>query len=426
MNELITPARRVTGTVRVPGDKSISHRALILASLAEGKSVITGLSNGGDVSSTRRCLEMLGIRFYQNGDSLTITGAGMQGMQRPGGSLDAGNSGTTMRLLAGVLAAQPFDTVLTGDASLRNRPMDRIISPLEEMGARIGSSHGKAPLRISGGILHPASYTSPVASAQVKSSLLLAGLYCRGRTTVAEPGISRDHTERMLPGFGVPVSRDGKSVSLTGPSRLRGSDISVPGDISSAAFFMTAAALLPGSDLLLPDVGVNPTRTGIIDVLRRMGADITLSPVREIFAEPRADIRIRGSRLRGVTIAGPEIPNVIDELPVLAVTAAMAEGVTEIRDAAELRVKETDRIEAVASGLRALGAAVSVRQDGITIIGPCALQGTVIDSCEDHRIAMAFAVAGLAASGGTVISKADCVNISFPGFFEQLKRISDG
>ncbi|MBN2417028.1 3-phosphoshikimate 1-carboxyvinyltransferase [bacterium] len=425
MHASISPANRIAGTVIVPGDKSISHRALILAALAGTQTTITGLSEGEDVRSTRRCLELLGIRFRQDGTLLHVTGSGRRGLNQPENALDAGNSGTTLRLLAGLLAAGPLDAVLTGDGSLKNRPMDRIIVPLTRMGACIESNDGRAPLHIRGRTLQPLSYASPVASAQVKSCLLLAGLQCRGRTCIDEPVISRDHTERMLPCFGVPVIRDGTRVCVDGPALLQGTGISVPGDISAAAFFMAAAAMLPGSELLLPGVGVNPTRTGIIEVLRRMGAEITLSPVRDESGEPRADITVRGSRLRGVTISGPDIPAVIDEIPVLAVAASRARGTTRIRDAAELRVKETDRIEAVAANLQAMGAAVIAERDGLTVTGPSLLRGTILDSYGDHRIAMAFAVAGLAASGKTTINSADSVNISYPGFFQQLERISE-
>ncbi len=421
----IHPARFLSGRVTVPGDKSISHRALLLGALAQGKTHIHNLSRGGDVASTAACLEALGTRMKRTDDGVVVYGRGKQGLTPPADPLNAGNSGTTMRLLAGILAGQPFTSTITGDGSLCNRPMRRIIDPLARMGAEIKSSEGgRAPLTIVGHALHGANYTSPVPSGQIKSCLLLAGLCANGRTTVTEPARSRNHTERMLPFFGVPVGLDDLTVWVDGPSTLRGTDIRVPGDISSAAFWMVAAAILDGSELTLPGIGLNPTRTGILDMLCRMGADIRIENQKDVSGESRGDITIRGGSLRAVRITETDIPRIIDEIPVLAVAAAHAEGETRITGASELRVKETDRIAAVASNLRAMGVQIDVMDDGLVIPGPQTLRGAHIRSLGDHRNAMPFAVAGLAAEGDTVIEDATCADISDPLFFRQLNGLT--
>ncbi|MBN1892919.1 3-phosphoshikimate 1-carboxyvinyltransferase, partial [bacterium] len=419
MDRIIRPVRKLTGETAVPGDKSISHRALILGALSRGKTEIFHLSPGQDVACTRQCLRDLGIAVEDRQGKVLVEGYGLHGFQKPGKILYAGNSGTTLRLLSGILSAQPFSSVLTGDESLRSRPMARILEPLSAMGARISAAAGKrAPLSIEGTTLQPVDYQSPVASAQVKSCVLLAGLYADGVTSVTEPSLSRDHTERMLPVFGVPVQRTGLTVSVKGPSILKNASIDIPGDLSSAAFLMTAAALLPDSEIVIRNAGVNPTRTGILTVLKAMGCRIEAMNGRTDGGEPRADLHVRGGALKAVEISGGLIPSVIDEIPVLAVAAAAAEGTTVIRNASELRVKETDRIKAVADNLAAMGAGVQMLPDGLIINGPRKLHGAKLPSFGDHRIAMAFAVAGLAADSPTTIQDAGCVDISFPGFFD--------
>jgi 3-phosphoshikimate 1-carboxyvinyltransferase len=426
MNRTILPASQIHGDITVPGDKSVSHRAVILGAIAEGDTLIRGLSPGQDVTSTRRCFESLGVKFEDSTDGLIIHGAGKGGLNAPSSVLDAGNSGTTIRLLSGILAAQPFNAEISGDESLRRRPMKRVVEPLARMGAMIETADGRPPLRIVGRPLSGISYDSPVASGQIKSCVLLAGLYANGRTFVTEPSLSRDHTERMFPGFGVEVVREGLKVGVSGPARLHGSKVDVPGDLSSAAFFMLAASLTPGSHLVARNVGVNPTRTGIIAAIRNMGGSVELENERIENGEPRADLVIRSRRLSGIRIEGDLIPELIDEIPLLAVAATQAEGETVIRNAGELRVKESDRIDAVAAGLERMGAEVATLDDGFIIVGPQKLKGASVDSFGDHRIAMAFAVAGLWADGPTVIEKAECVDISFPGFFEMLGGLVHG
>jgi 3-phosphoshikimate 1-carboxyvinyltransferase len=410
------------GELTPPGDKSISHRALIFACLADGPSRIRGLLDSADVRATASACGQLGMTIQRDGGEWLLEGVGEGGLQAPAAPLDMGNSGTAMRLLAGVLAAQPFSSELLGDASLSRRPMRRIVAPLEQMGARIETSAGGTPpLRISGTPgLRGIDYVSPIASAQVKSCVLLAGLYASGHTTVREPLKSRDHTEKMLPSFGVPLYGD---CGVRGGSRLTGTVLRVPADISSAAFLLAAAALVPGSDLLLRDVGVNGTRDGIVQVLRAMGADLTVLERRRFGEEPVGDVRIRyAGRLRGVDIPVDRVPALIDELPVILALAATAGGTTRLRGAAELRVKESDRIAALAEGLRRLGAAVEEHPDGLTVSGGRRLRGTAVASRGDHRIAMAMAVAGLAAEGETEIEDADCIGISFPEFPSLLER----
>jgi len=427
LDRIITPARILRGRIRIPGDKSISHRALILGALARGDTRISHPLLGEDVRSTRRCLEQAGIRISEKSGNLIVHGRGMGGWRAPASPLDCGNSGTTMRLLSGILAAMPFRSTLVGDASLSRRPMKRIIDPLGRMGAKItAAAEGTAPLEIDGTRLSPIDYITPVASAQIKSCVLLAGLFADGTTSVTEPSLSRDHTERMLRGFGVDVSREGLRVSVTGPAVLQGCEVDVPGDISSAAFFLIAASLLPDSEIRLENVGLNPSRTGILEVLDEMGADIERTSEREINGEPRADLIVRSARLKGTVIEGPMIPTLIDEIPILAVAAARAEGRTEFRNAGELRVKETDRIAAIASNLESMGVRVDIQEDGFVIEGPQTLHGADIETFQDHRIAMSFAVAGLAAQGGTRIRNAECAEISYRGFYETLGGLIHG
>ncbi len=416
---------RLNGRIRVPGDKSISHRAVMLGSLAEGVTEIHGFLEGEDPVATLQAFRAMGVRIEgPDKGHVVVHGVGLRGLNRPPRPLYLGNSGTSMRLLAGLLAAQPFDSTLTGDDSLSGRPMRRVTEPLAAMGAHIETSpSGTPPLKIRGRQgLQGISYQMPVASAQLKSALLLAGLYAEGTTCVVEPGPSRDHTERMLQGFGYTVQREEDRVCLRGGGALEAMHIEVPGDISSAAFFMVGAAISEGSEILLQNVGVNPTRTGVIEILRQMGADITLENERSAGAEPVADIRVRGARLRGTTIQPHQVPLAIDEFPALFVAAACAEGETELSGAGELRVKESDRIQVMADGLLELGIDVRPTEDGIVIQGGEPRGGTV-DSRGDHRIAMAFAMAGLCATSPIVVR--DCANVrtSFPGFVEHAWRL---
>ncbi len=422
----IKPGGALRGTVCVQGDKSVSHRTLICGAIAEGQTRIHNLCPGRDVLSTVACLRQLGAEIEVNGTEAVVQGVGARGLQAPPAVLDAGNSGTTMRLLAGVLAGQPFAATITGDASLQQRPMARVIEPLTLMGAHIECRPGGlAPLRVHGARLRAISYTMPVASAQVKSAVLLAGLYAEGKTEVVEPTPTRDHTERLLPRFGARVLVAGNRVAVHGPVRLRGGTVVVPGDLSSAAFLVAAAAVLPGSCLRVAGVGVNPTRTGAIDVLRMMGARIALEQ-EHTDGEPTADLLVEAGQLQGAEIGGELVPRLIDELPVLAVAATQAHGVTRIHGAKELRVKESDRIRAVAVNLQTMGAEVEELPDGLVIPGPQRLRGAVVDSFGDHRIAMSFAVAGLLADGSTRIHGAECVDISFPGFFALLEELRRG
>jgi 3-phosphoshikimate 1-carboxyvinyltransferase len=429
MSELmIKPSRGLRGEVTLPGDKSLSHRSVLFAALAEGDTVINGYLTGEDTLNTARAVQKMGIEVEGLGtDRLIVHGKGLDGLSEPAGVLDLGNSGTGMRLLAGLLAGQNFFSVLTGDQYLVKRPMGRIVEPLRAMGALIdGRSGGKlAPLAIRGAGKRTKAidYASPVASAQVKSALLLAGLYADGETSVSEPSKSRDHTERMFRFFGVDVKEQGLRVTVRGRQTLRSRGlIEIPSDISSAAFFMVAASIVPGSDLTIRNVGVNPTRTGVIDVLTEMGADIALLNPREQTGEPVADIRVKHKKLRAVRIAGALVPRAIDEIPVLSVAAAYAEGKTVIQDATELRVKETDRIATMATELRKLGVPVTETQDGMEIEGKEALSGAVCESHGDHRIAMAMAVAGLAAQGETIVRDCGWIDTSFPGFERLLRQ----
>lgn len=421
----IRPVNTLHGEVRVPGDKSISHRAVMLGALARGETEIENFLFGEDCLSTVRLARALGVRVILEEGRVVVQSEGMDALREPGDVLDAGNSGTTMRLMAGILSGCPFFSVITGDASLRRRPMGRVIKPLAAMGARITGrcDNSCAPLAIRGGGLRAIEYVSPVASAQVKSAVLLAGLFCEGRTVVIEPARSRDHTERLLRHLGARVEIEGERVAVWGRPNLRGAKINVPGDISSAMFFLVAGLIVPDAEVILPGVGVNPTRTGALDILKQMGAGIVLTNEREINGEPVADIRVSSSRLTGTEIGGDIIPYLIDEIPVLAVAAALAEGETVVRDAGELRHKETDRIAAVVDVLGKMGVNIEERADGFVIRGGRKLRGGVCDSRGDHRMAMAAAVAGLVAEGETVIQGAECVNISYPAFFDTLNRI---
>jgi 3-phosphoshikimate 1-carboxyvinyltransferase len=439
----IQPARRLRGSLRLPGDKSISHRAAIIAALAQGRSRIVNFSTSEDCASTLACLRQLGVAVEHDGTSVSIEGTGSEGSFRhaPSQVLDCGNSGTTMRLLAGVLAGQRFVSELTGDASLRSRPMERIIEPLEMMGARVESRGGRAPLRIEGRRpLMPVTYEMPVASAQVKSSILLAGLHANGRTSVIEKtGATRDHTERMLSFFGAPVKtrageqKDGSPdvVAVDGPVRLQARDVAIPGDISSAAFFIAAASLLPGSTLEISEVGLNPTRASILRLLQSLGARARVTNMRDECNETVGNIHVSASGHlspaqpgHSNVICGALVPQLIDELPLLAVVGTQVEGGITIRDASELRVKETDRISATVENLRAMGAEVEEYEDGLTVRGRTRLLGATLDARGDHRICMAFAVAALVAhSASEIVGAKECVGVSFPEFFRMLESV---
>ncbi len=414
------------GEVTVPGDKSISHRSVMLGSIAKGTTEITNYLQGADCLSTISCFQRMGISIENKGDAVLVHGNGMRGLSAPGAEpLDCGNSGTTTRLISGILAAQDFSVTLTGDASIQKRPMKRIIDPLTLMGADIKSvkGNGCAPLVIHGKPLHGIHYFSPVASAQVKSAVLLGGLYAEGITKVTEPYLSRNHTELMLKAFGAHVRTEGTTAILEPAQELSACRISVPGDISSAAFFIAAALMVPGSEILLKNVGINPTRDGILTVCRQMGGDITVLRQWTEGGEAAADLLVRHSPLSGTVIEGAVIPTLIDELPVIAAMACVAKGETIIRDAAELKVKESNRIEVMTKNLTAMGADVTETEDGMIIRGGRPLHGAVIDSRLDHRIAMTFAIAGLCAEGTTKILGAECVNISYPQFYQDLFRL---
>lgn len=422
---ITAPPEKFSGELIIPGDKSITHRAAMLGALARGITEIRGYLDAEDCRSTFGCLKSLGVKINARGGRLFIEGTSMS-LKRPSHPLEAGNSGTTARLLLGILAGQPFRATVTGDQSLRKRPMKRVVEPLRLMGASVTGEDDDdcLPLTTNGANLRPLDYKSPRASAQVKSAILLAGLYAEGITTVEEPYRSRNHTELMLSRFGASVKIEGSKVALQGRPILHGIQINIPGDISTAAFFMVAAAIMPGSELLLKNVGVNPTRSGIIDILNTMGAEIELHNKRDWVGEPVADIIVRGgSRLKAASFSGEKIPLLIDEIPVLAVAASVAEGITVISGASELRVKESDRISALAGQLTKLGAAVEETEDGLVIEGRNELRGAEVESCGDHRIAMALAVAGLVAKGETVIHGAEAINISFPGFMPALRSL---
>jgi len=424
----VEPGGTLRGELRVPGDKSISHRSIMLGSLAEGTTEVTGFLEGEDALATLQAFRDMGVNIEgpDNG-RVTIHGVGMRGLKTPAGPLHMGNSGTSMRLLCGLLSGQLFNTTLIGDGSLSGRPMRRVTEPLAEMGAVIGTTEaGTAPLNVCGDQpLRGIRFDMPVASAQVKSCLLLAGLYAKGRTCITEPAPTRDHTERMLTGFGYPVERIGAMACVEGGGKLSATPVEVPADISSAAFFMVGASISEGSDIVLQHVGVNPTRTGVINILRQMGADITLSNEREVGGEPVADIRVRSAPLKGIVIPEDQVPLAIDEFPVLFVAAACAEGETVLTGAKELRVKESDRIQVMADGLHILGVDARPTEDGMVIQGGgagCQLGSGRVESHDDHRIAMAFSMAALRASGPVVINNCANVNTSFPGFVDLAQK----
>lgn len=416
---IVHPGGVIQGELRVPGDKSISHRSIMLGALAEGTTQVTGFLEGEDALATLSAFRAMGVDIIgPDKGKVTIHGVGMHGLKAPQGDLYLGNSGTSMRLLSGLLAAQDFDVILTGDKSLSGRPMKRVTEPLALMGAEIGTSDGKPPLKIQGSKkLKGIDYNLPMASAQVKSCLLLAGMYADGHTSVTEPAPTRDHTERMLGGMGYPLQKKGSTVTIAGGGRLKATHIDVPADISSATFFMVAAAIAPGSDVTLKHVGINPTRTGVINILKQMGADITLTNEAETGGEPVADIRVKYAPLKGIQIPEEQVPLAIDEFPALFIAAACAEGRTILSGAEELRVKESDRIQVMADGLQTLGIDAEPTEDGIVIEGGVIGSGEV-DSHGDHRIAMSFSVAALQAGGSIQVN--DCANVatSFPGFVE--------
>lgn len=415
----------------MPGDKSISHRALMLGAIAKGETTIEGLLLGEDPRSTARCFQALGAEISPlNEQRVRVRGVRVGELIEPTDILDAGNSGTTMRLMLGILASHPdrFFTV-TGDKSLRSRPMSRVVQPLQQMGAQIWGRNGSslAPLAVQGQSLRPIHYHSPIASAQVKSCILLAALMAQGTTTITEPAVSRDHSERMLKAFGAEITTDPetKSVMITGPAQLQGQSVIVPGDISSAAFWIVAGAIVPDSDLTIENVGINPTRTGILEALEMMDADIQLENERIVAGEPVADIRVRHSQLKGCTIGGEIIPRLIDEIPILAVAAIFAQGQTVISDAAELRVKESDRLAVTATVLNQMGAKITELPDGLEITGGTPLKGTDVESYDDHRIAMSLAIAALNASGTTTIHHAEAAAISYPDFTATLRQVCE-
>ena len=422
----VRPGGALRGEARVPGDKSITHRALIAAALAQGQSAIRGFDPFDDSLRTVEALRACGVRIEETGrGELRVWGRGLQGLISPAGPIDCGASGTTMRLLAGVLAGQPVTATLDGAPALRRRPMDRVIEPLARMGARIEGR--AAPFTVHGGGLHGIDYTLPVASAQVKSAILLAALNAQGETVVREPAPCRDHTERLLRRLGVPLEMAGGVIRCRPATQWPGADFELPGDISSAAFLLVAATLVPGSEVVVCDTGVNPTRAAVIDVLRAMGGRVEVTGLRDTAGgEPQANLAVRPAGLRGVEIGGAIIPNLIDELPILAVAATQAQGTTLVRDAAELRVKETDRIAALAEELTAMGASFTSTPDGFVVEGPTPLRGAKVDSHGDHRTAMALAVAGLVARGETVIRGAEAIDKSFPGFAATLRALGAG
>ena len=431
---IVHPCVRLRGRISVPGDKSISHRALLLGGLADGDSQISGFLPSNDCLATLACLRALGVEVEaHDSTTLTIHGRGLHGLRAPArdersrtaAPLNCVRSGTTMRLLAGILAGQPFDSLLTGDEQLLRRPMRRVVEPLRRMGADIATTDGHAPLTVRGRRLHGCDHALPVASAQVKSALLLAGLYADGPTAIHQPGPARDHTELMLAAMGADIEISGLTVTLSLSVSLSLSPLSlvIPGDISSAAFPLVAAALVPGSEVTVEGLGVNPTRTGLLDLLRAMGADITLDNEHQQGNEPVADVMVRASDLVGVEVGGDTVVRMIDEFPVLAVAATQAHGTTIVRDAAELRVKETDRIATTVAELRALGARIESLPDGFVVEGPTPLHGATVHSHGDHRLAMALAVAGLIAEGEVVIENSDCITDSFPGFIKLMQGV---
>lgn len=420
-----TKSKGLRGSITIPGDKSISHRAVMFGAIAEGTTKIEGFLNGADCLSTIACFENMGIQIEQKGDTVLVHGKGLHGLGAPSKILDVGNSGTTTRLISGILAGQNFSSTLSGDESLNSRPMKRIITPLSMMGADIESlaQNDCAPLRIKGKTLKGIHYNSPVASAQVKSAVLLAGLYAEGATSVTEPNVSRNHTELMLRSFGAKVQSEGTTVTIEPNPELVAQNILVPGDISSAAFFIVAGLITPNSEICIKNVGINPTRDGILRVCEAMGADIRYENIKKE-QEPTADLIVKTSKLHGTEIGGSIIPTLIDELPVIALLACFAEGKTVIKDAQELKVKESNRIDLMAKQLSAMGAKVTATDDGMIIEGGHPLHGSSIFCKYDHRIAMTFAIAGLNSDGVTDITDSECVTVSYPSFYEDLERLS--
>lgn len=427
MSITLSSAGHISGEINIPGDKSISHRGVMFASIAEGTSILRGFLDGADCNSTINCFRQMGIEIEKTQTEIIIHGKGLSGLNPPAASLDVGNSGTTMRLISGILAGQHFSSSLTGDESIQRRPMDRIIKPLRTMGANITSTntenYGCAPLSIVGKPLTGTHYISPVASAQVKSCVLLAGMYADGVTSVTEPALSRDHTENMLKAFGAKLQTQNTTATIYPNPTLHGMEIDIPGDISSAAYWIAAGLIVPNSKLMIKNVNTNPTRAGIITIAKAMGANITLTNQRTVSGEAVADILVESSSLHGVTVEGDIIPTLIDEIPIIAVMGAFASGKTCIKDAAELRVKESDRICSISNNLSAMGADVTPYEDGLTVAGGATLHGAEIQTLHDHRIAMAFSIAALGAEGQTVIDHPECVDISYPQFFETLRDI---
>ena len=418
------PCNSLKGEVKIPGDKSISHRAVMFGALADGTTEVTNFLQGADCLSTIDCFSRMGIEIENTPEKILIHGRGLHGLKKPDCELDTGNSGTTTRLISGILAGQDFDVTLNGDASIQKRPMKRIMEPLSMMGARITSirDNGCAPLAISGTKLRGIHYISKVASAQVKSAILLAGLYAEGATSVAEPVLSRNHSEIMLKYFGADITSQDTTATILPEPHLQAQKITVPGDISSATYFIAAGLLVPNSEILIKNVGINPTRDGILRVAKAMGGDVTLLNVKEQ-GEPTADLLVRSGALHGTVVEGSIIPTLIDEIPMIAIMAAFAEGETIIRDAAELKVKESDRIAVMVDNLSRMGCDITATDDGMIIRGGKPLHGAVIDSYLDHRIAMSFAVAALCAEGTTTINDAECVNISYPAFYRDLDQL---
>ncbi|MGE7878349.1 3-phosphoshikimate 1-carboxyvinyltransferase [Peribacillus muralis] len=422
--KLLTGIQSLRGSIDIPGDKSISHRSIMFGALAEGETTVTNFLPGADCLSTISCFKQLGIHIEQEGKQVRIEGKGFNGLTEPKEVLDVGNSGTTIRLMTGILAGQDFSAVLTGDESIAKRPMTRVVNPLRQMGAKIDGRKGAeyTPIFIRGGKLEGIRYELPVASAQVKSAIILAGLQADGETTIIEPEETRDHTERMIQAFGGKIVKDGHTIKVGGNQVFKGTTIHVPGDISSAAFFLVAAAITKNSEVVLKNVGLNPTRTGILEVMKAMGADITIEK-KTSGGEPAGDITVRSSRLKGTTISGDLIPRLIDEIPVIALLASQAEGITTIKDAAELKVKETNRIDTVANELSILGADITPTADGLIIDGGKSLNGGSVTSHGDHRIGMMLAVAALITDGDVELADPDAIDVSYPEFFEHLTHL---
>ena len=422
---ILKKVKGLSGEITVPGDKSISHRSIMLGSLAKGTTEVTGFLQGADCLSTIACFSKMGVCIENKNDVVLIKGQGLHGLKKPDDTLDVGNSGTTTRLMSGILAAQDFSCRVNGDASIQKRPMKRIMTPLEMMGADIKSEleNGCAPLLINGRKLKGIHYDSPVASAQVKSAILFAGLYADGETSVTEPAVSRNHTELMFDAYGVDIKVEGKTVTVKPADELFARKVEVPGDISSATYFIVAAAITPNSCVTVKNVGVNPTRDGIIKVCEMMGADIKVEVKSGDVVEPTADITVKTSNLKGCVVGGDIIPTLIDEIPAIAILACFAQGDTVIKDAQELKVKESNRIDVMVNNLKAMGADIEATDDGMIIHGGKTLHGAVIDSMLDHRVAMSFAVAALNADGETEITGSECVEISYPGFYEDINKL---